>query len=172
MPVIGPAPIPQGSFLQRYRDEGGYADCYLAQLPGQVSQADFVTAFYTTRLFRLERWILSVFAKRPSSDDEAAELARGERDRFAAWQVERRSDNEMLLCDFSGRTRSWLMTEPVDVGAASGGTLLRFGSAVVPRIDPATGERSLGPVFRVLLGFHKLYSRLLLRAACARLRTH
>ena len=172
MPVIKRAPIPQGSFLERYQDEGSYADCYVAKLPGHVSQADFVTAFYTTGLFRLERRILSVFARRPSSDDEAAELARGERDSFAAWQVEQRSDNELLLCDFSGRTRSWLMTEPVDAGAASSGTLLRFGSAVVPRTDPASGERSLGPVFGALLGFHKMYSRLLLRAACARLRTH
>ena len=171
MPVIKRAPIPQGSFLERYQDEGSYADCYVAKLPGHVSQADFVTAFYTTGLSRLERRILSVFARRPSSDDEAAELARGERDSFAAWQVEQRSDNELLLCDFSGRTRSWLMTEPVDAGAASSGTLLRFGSAVVPRTDPASGERSLGPVFGALLGFHKMYSRLLLRAACARLRT-
>ncbi|MEZ5521130.1 MAG: hypothetical protein R3F08_06635 [Dokdonella sp.] len=172
MPVIERAQIPRGSFLKRYEDEGGYADCYVAQLPGHVSQAAFVAAFYTTGLFRLERWILSVFAKRPSSDDEAAELARGERERFAAWQVEQRSGNQLLLRDFSGRTRSWLMTEPVDAGAASSGTLLRFGSAVVSRTDPATGEHSLGPAFRALLGFHKLYSRQLLRAACARLRTH
>lgn len=172
MPVIERVPIPQGSFLQRYQGEGSHADCYLAQLPGHVSQADFVTAFYTTRLFRLERWILAVFVSRPSSDDEAAQLARGERDRFAAWHVEQRSDNELLLCDFSGRTRSWLMTEPVEGGAGSSGTLLRFGSAVVPRVDPANGRRSLGAAFRVLLGFHKLYSRLLLRAACTRLRTH
>ncbi|SFN27453.1 hypothetical protein SAMN05216289_11115 [Dokdonella immobilis] len=144
----------------------------LVQRLPKVSQAEFVSAFYTTGLFRLERWILSVFARRPSSDEEAFQLARGERDRFAAWQVEQRSENELLLCDFSGRTRSWLMTEPTAVGADSTGTLLRFGSAVVSRVDPATGTRSLGTLFHLLLGFHRLYSRLLLRAACARLRAH
>jgi hypothetical protein len=40
---------------------------------------------------------------------------------------------------------------------------------VVPRIDPASGKSSLGLVYRALLGFHKVYSRLLLGAAAMRL---
>jgi len=68
------------------------------------------------------------------------------------------------MCDFQSRTRSWLMVEP---GAAS--TRLYFGSGIVPRVDRRTGEKRMGPGFRALLGFHKLYSRALLATACARL---
>jgi hypothetical protein len=49
------------------------------------------------------------------------------------------------------------------------GTSLYFGSAVVPVRSPKTGRTRLGPVFSALLGFHKLYSRVLLRAARRRL---
>lgn len=102
---------------------------------------------------------------RPSHDGEARALAHGQRDAFAAWSVEGRVGNQLLMCDFQSRTRSWLMVEP---GAAS--TRLYFGSGIVPRIDPATGEKRMGPGFRALLGFHKLYSRALLAAARSRLR--
>jgi len=102
---------------------------------------------------------------RPSDDGEARALARGERTAFAAWSVEGRADNQLLMCDFQSRTRSWLMVEP---GVAS--TRLYFGSGIVPRIDPVTGEKRMGPGFRALLGFHKLYSRALLAAARARLK--
>ncbi len=40
---------------------------------------------------------------------------------------------------------------------------------LVPKVDKATGRKSTGWAFTVLLGFHRLYSRLLLRAAVARL---
>ena len=43
------------------------------------------------------------------------------------------------------------------------------GKVQFPRTDPATGERRMGAAFAALLGFHKLYSRLLLRSASARL---
>jgi hypothetical protein len=49
------------------------------------------------------------------------------------------------------------------------GTRLYFGSAVVPVHSLKRGRTSLGPVFTALLGFHKLYSRVLLRAAERRL---
>lgn len=48
-------------------------------------------------------------------------------------------------------------------------TRLFFGSAVVPIIDRRSGEARMGPVFQALLGFHKLYSRILLRATVTRL---
>jgi hypothetical protein len=57
-----------------------------------------------------------------------------------------------------------------EVGSAAGsGTRLYFGSAVVPVVDAKSGQPTLGFAFRALLGFHKLYSRVLLRAARARL---
>ena len=55
---------------------------------------------------------------------------------------------------------------------AAGGparTRLYFGSAVVPVANAGSGEDSIGFAFRALLGFHKLYSRVLLRSAAARL---
>jgi hypothetical protein len=99
---------------------------------------------------------------------QARALARGESETFAAWHVEGRMADQLLLCDFRGRTRSWLMTAAIP-GADSMSTRLYFGSAVVPVVDPRSGRKAMGFVFRVLLGFHKIYSRVLLRAAVSRL---
>ncbi|MGH8241864.1 MAG: hypothetical protein ACRETY_00780 [Steroidobacteraceae bacterium] len=133
-----------------------------------MTHAEFVEAFYTTALFKLERWILQFAAALPSTDGEARALARGERDSFAAWTVEARAPDQLLMRDVTGRTRSWLM---VAKAGQPSGTRLYFGSVVVPVLDPKTGRTSLGPVHGRLLGFHKLYSRLLLRAAARKLRT-
>jgi len=48
-------------------------------------------------------------------------------------------------------------------------TRLFFGSAVVPIVDKRSGAVRMGAAYRALLGFHKLYSRLLLHAAVGRL---
>ena len=61
------------------------------------------------------------------------------------------------------------MATAIDSGNDSTGTRLYFGSAVVPRRSARAGKPSLGPLFSALLGFHKLYSRILLRAARSRL---
>jgi hypothetical protein len=45
---------------------------------------------------------------------------------------------------------------------------LYFGSAVVPVKNRKTSKVELGLIFRALLGFHKIYSVVLLRAARAR----
>ena len=124
-----------------------------------------VASFYTTSLFRVERWILAWAVGRPSTDAEAQALADGERDTFAAWRVEDRRADQLLLGDFTGRTKSWLMVEPL-LGSR---TRLYFGSAVVPRVEAKTGQRTMGTGFSLLLGFHRLYSRLLLAAAARRL---
>ncbi len=167
MPKIRYCALPDSALLQKYAVVGTYTDCYAVDLDRRISQSEFVSAFYTTWLFKLERWILAWAVNRPSSDAEASELAATSRDAFAAWRVEQRTHDQLLMCDFIGRTRSWLMTAPR--ADHDDGTRLYFGSAVVPRIDPATGARSLGVSYRALLGFHRLYSRLLLGAACARL---
>jgi len=62
----------------------------------------FVEAFYATALFKLERWLLRFLVARPSTDAEAHELARGERYSFAAWSVEARTPDQVLLRDFNG----------------------------------------------------------------------
>ena len=151
MSTIQSRPLPDGTLLDSYRRNGAYADCYATDIAGEVSHSRFIEAFYTPRVFKLERWILGLAVSRPSTDAQAGQLARRE--------------NELLLCDLHGHTRSWLMTESLD----GGGTRLYFGSAVVPSRDPRTGVTRMGSGFRALLGFHKLYSGILLGAARARL---
>lgn len=166
MAAVTVQPLPAPSFLRRYLQAGAYVDCYATELPGHVSQARFVEAFYTTWIFKLERAILAWVVDRPSSDAEATGLAHGEVDSFAAWDVERQSDNQLLLRDLHGRTRSWLMAVPVD-GPAGATTRLYFGSAVVRVASQGAGKRGGG--FRLLLGFHKVYSKVLLATARSRL---
>lgn len=166
--MIERRPVPASSLLARHAGADGYADCYCTEIDGSVSHAEFVEAFYTTPLFKVERLILRLAVSRPYTDAEARRLARGERDQFAAWSVKARDANQLLLADFSGRTCSWLMTEAVDSGGVAR-TRLYFGSAVLPRRDRASGRSSLGFAFSALLGFHKLYSRALLASACSRL---
>ncbi|KNG92861.1 hypothetical protein [Pseudaestuariivita atlantica] len=153
------APLPPGALLARYADRDDcYTDCFTVTVDGPVDLPAYVEAFYTAWLFRIERQILGLAGYR-STDVEARALARSGTDRFAAWTVEDRSDSQLLMCDPSSATRSWLAVAPDEAG-----TRLYFGSAIVP---PEPG-RDLGTVYRALLGFHKLYSRALLATARAR----
>jgi hypothetical protein len=167
MYMVRACPLPAVALTQAYLETGAYTDCYVTDLPRAVTHAEYVEAFYTTALFKLERVLLRLVVSRPSTDAEARALARGERDAFAAWTVEARAPDQVLLCDFTGRTRSWLMVSPAGV---PGGTRLYFGSVVVPERDARTGERVMPATHSRLLGFHKLYSRALLGAAARRLR--
>jgi len=159
------APLPDGALLDRYRsdeDLRAYTDCYAVNLDRQVGLAEYVEAFYTGAVFKLERFILGVLMAKPSTDAQARDLALGNTDHFAAWQVEDRAGDQILLCDFRGKTRSWLMIKPSNDGLR---TTLYFGSAVVhsKNADPEMGIPSLS--FRLLLGFHRLYSKVLLASA-------
>ena len=142
---------------------GSYTDCYAATVDGDIGLDEFVSAFYTTPLFRLERALLRWFARRPSTDPEARAVAEGSVDRFAAWTVEARASDQLLMCDIGGRTRSWFMVVPTRADPPA--TTLHFGSAVIARPNPASGEPELGTAFALLLGFHERYSLWLLRAA-------
>ena len=167
MPLVRPHALPANALLVRYANDGGYADCFVTDVPFSITQADYVEAFYTTWLFKLERLVLLLVAK-PSTDAHARQLARGERTTFAAWSVEAREPDQLLVCDYQGKTRSWLMIEPVfDNGAAM--TRLYFGTGIVPVTDRKSGGRGMSLFFRPLLRFHKHYARALLRAARARL---
>ena len=157
--------LPTEALLARYAAVG-YVDCYTAGVPRPVSQAEYVEAFYTGAVFKLERWLLRLFLAKPSTDEQARQLAAGKLAEFSAWRVEGRATNQLLMCDVGGRTRSWLMTARDADGV---GTRLYFGSAVVAARHPPTGNLRLGFVFNALLGFHKIYSRVLLGAARARL---
>lgn len=164
--------VPSDVLLSKYRNltgpDGAYADCYQTSVSRSVSLADFVFAFYSSPAFRPERVLLGLAVSKPSTDEDARQLANADVDRFSAWSVEDRTDTELLLCDYMGRTRSWLRVVPTGTQTAPR-TTLQFGSAVVPRKDPTTGEATVSIVFRALTGFHDLYSRVLLQGAKARL---
>ena len=168
MSPIHPCELPSSAFLLRYSHSGGYVDCYVADILGSVTLAEFVEAFYTTAVFRLERSILRLAASRASTDAQARQLAQGALDTFAAWSVEERASNQLLLGDFTGRTKSWLMVSAGERDATPS-TRLYFGSAVIPARHPTTGETRLGFPFSALLGFHKRYSQILLSAARSKL---
>lgn len=161
-------PLPDNALLRRYEGRH-YTDCFSVVVPGTVSHQQFIQAFYKTWLFRLERLILKWAVKKPSSDDDVDRLASGEAQSFAAWTVEDRAQDQLLLCDFQGNTRSWLMVEGQG-DHVSGETRLFFGSAVIKNIEQDNGTTEMGQAYRILLGFHKLYSRALLKTACHRLR--
>jgi hypothetical protein len=170
MPSIHQCELPPGALLKKYQHREAYADCYVTQNGRHVSQAEYVGAFYRTPLFKLERLLLAWLVSKPSTDAQASQLASGTVDSFAAWSVEARCEDQLLMCDFQGRTRSWLMVAPAG-GESAGNTRLYFGSAVVPARTPRAGTETpdLGWTFRLLLGFHKLYSRALLFSAKSRL---
>ena len=168
MSVIRSCELPADARLARYAGSGAYADCYVAEIAKPVTHAAFVEAFYTTKVFKLERFILQLLASSPSTDAQAKQLADGKLASFAAWSVEGRAADQLLLSDFTGRTKSWLMVA-TPANAASPSTHLFFGSAVVPLRNRTTGQARPGFAFSALLGFHKLYSRILLGAARARL---
>lgn len=155
---------PDKALVMWYSEVGEYVDCFVIETGARVSLPQFVEAFYTSWLFKMERLVLTL-ATPPSSDMQAAELAAGRRTSFAAWEVESRAVDQLLMRDFTGRTRSWFMVAP-----AAGGTRLYFGSAITATPDRPGKSATIGPIFRVLVGPHRLHSRALLAAASRRLK--
>lgn len=149
-------PVPKASLLAAY-EEHAFTDCYCTSVSESVTLPQFIEAFYNTRLFKLERWLLAKLLGIPSSDKQASLLAQGDAVEFSAWQVESRSSDEILLAAW--QTRSWLFVSPKTTGSPS--TTLFFGSAVISNRED--GKFSI--VFHLLGGFHRLYSKLLLSAA-------
>jgi hypothetical protein len=168
MPTILSFPLPDAALLNTCLANGEYTDCFAVDVVGSISHEQFVVAFYTTFVFKLERAILKWAVAKPSTDAQAKQLAAGAIDEFAAWHVEQRCTDQLLMSDFQSRTRSWLMVAPITVGNVAG-TRLYFGSAVVPVTNRKTGKAELGLVFRAMLGLHKIYSIILLRSAMVRL---
>ena len=52
---IQPHPLPSNALLTKYASAGAYADCFATDIARTVSHAEFVEAFYTGRLFKLDR---------------------------------------------------------------------------------------------------------------------
>ena len=155
------------SLLASYA-ENGYADSYCTDLPGHISMEGYVFSFYTTALFKLERFILTWTVLKPSNDLQAKELMDGKTDKFAAWTIEARKENELLMCDMLKRTRSWFMVNHTGTKDTPR-TQLYFGTGIAPATRGATVKTSIGLFFILLLPFHKLYSVFLLLFAKRRL---
>ena len=151
--------------LKPYADQGSYTDCFFTELPGQHSLEQFAINFYTSWLFKLERWILAKAIDKPSSDADAHSLMQEKSDIFSAWKVEARAPGQILMCDFRAKTRHWLLVEQT-VKDNTDQTRFYFGSAVV-QSDSDSASQKL--VFSSLLWFHKIYSVALLRCARQRL---
>jgi hypothetical protein len=159
--------LPEDSLLRTHRGGvrpeswRGQGDCFGLAVDRVVSLEEFVFAFYTSPIFRIERLILALLAGAPSTDIQARRLADGAGGSFAVWRAGARTATQLLMCDRYERTRSWFRVVPL----SDGKTLLQFGSAVASRSGdhPARGLR--GGFFRLLLKFHVVYSQLLLHAA-------
>lgn len=163
MPAVQECQLPGDALLDRYRRSGDYTDCFCTVIDRPVGLAEFITAFYTTTLFKSERLVLKWFASRPSTDDDVAELACATSNEFAAWSVESRAADQLLLRDFRGNTRSWLMVRAGVDGARV--ATLYFGSAVTASTQRQDGSRQLEKRFRALMWLHRRYSVALLSAA-------
>jgi hypothetical protein len=159
-------PVPETALHAKYARNGGHADCFVTEIARPVTHAEFVEAFYTTWLFKLERLVLTCLLFKPSTDAEARALARGERDRFAAWFLEARAPDELLVHDYQNKTRSWLKVEPLPGEAAR--TRLCFGTGILAIAD-RDGVPRLSIFFKLLMGFHLIYARSLLSTARSRL---
>lgn len=150
-----------GSHPERWRT---YVDCFCTRVADDVSLSDFVFAFYTSALFRIERWILRVTIGAASIDADARAVATGSAKTFAAWYVGERTADQLLMCDRYESTRSWFRVVPLN----DGGTLLQFGSGIAARASKNGGGMTISRGFRFLVGFHVVYSRLLLWQASRR----
>ena len=147
-----------GLYPERWRESG---DCFTISADRVVSLAEFVLAFYTSPVFRIERVILGLLVGAPSTDIDARCLAEGTTASFAIWRVGERTAVQLLMCDRYERTRSWFGV----VALGDGKTLLQFGSAVASRSSPRAVPRARGSLFGLLLRFHVVYSQVLLYAA-------
>jgi hypothetical protein len=164
--------VPDDALLKTYRGGrqperwGTYADCFAVTIDREIDLTDFVFAFYTSPVFRIEGFILHLLLGASSSKADARAVAGGTSETFSAWYVGQRTATQLLMCDRYERTRSWFCVAP----ASGGGTRLQFGSAVAAKRDQRTGAPALSGGFHILLWFHILYSQVLLRAAKLNLR--
>ncbi len=56
---VRPSLLPTDALLASYSSSGAYTDCYSVRLDRPASLGEFMEAFYTTRVFKLERWLLA-----------------------------------------------------------------------------------------------------------------
>lgn len=153
--------VPEGSLLAGFGGPADYRDCFMREVAGDVSLGEFIERFYLSTAFLPERLILNALGT-PAGGADVRALASGKADRFGAWKVVGRRDArsgsaavarenaEILMESKDTNTASWFCVEPLEVN-----TRLLFGSWV-GGIDQSG--------WRVMLGVHVWYSKLLLGA--------
>jgi hypothetical protein len=164
LPVKIVETLPDDSYLHEFAARRAHTDGFYCDLSGTITLSDFIDGFYTSWLFKLERLILALAIAKPSTDREALALARGELETFAAWSVEMRCHNQIIMRDYQSKTRSWLMCE-----RRGSGTRLYFGTIIEPSIIIDETRADLGFWFHLLMPAHIIYSKALLKAACDQL---
>lgn len=164
MTQVSAPELPPESLLARLRGPECYRDAFRASLPGEVSLGELVTAFFSSRVFLTERMALHLIG-RGAGQAEIAALAAGETQRFAAWEMEAREENQLLMHDFLDQTCCWLAVSTRGPDGALCGPL------PVPEVGRTfiwfgTGVREVGgPIMRHLQGAHRFYARQLLAGA-------
>ncbi len=169
MTRIATCELPDNGLTKTYLAKGAHTDCYYIDIAAKVTLAQYLQAFYNTPVFSVEKTLLTTFAKKHIRNNDINVLADGNCDSFSIWTVEQRTDNQILLCEFTQSTRSWLMVDYLGT-AEQPITRLYFGSVVVPKIVSPSGKSTFGILFYAFAGFHKLYSRALLKSAFNALR--
>lgn len=169
MLLLQHVPTLEDSFLNVYRQQRAYTDSYALDFSHGVTLSQYVEAFYSSKVFKIERWLLNCLFNCYANDELAGCLGRGEVSQFSIWTVEMRDDEQLLLCDVFQRTRSWLMCRQSP--DPSKGTQLYFGSAVLPKRHSTDGKPVFGCAFHALHGFHHAYSQALLRSTYHKLTT-
>ena len=124
MALVESTDVPEGSLLANYGGAQDYRDCFVREVPGEVSLGDFIERFYGSMAFLPERLVLKALDTRASRADARA-LANGRSEGFGVWEMVERRENEILLTSEPTGTASWLSVEPI-----AGGTRLYFGSWV------------------------------------------
>ena len=168
MATVTACDVPEGSLLAEFGGPADYRDCFIRDVPGDVSLADFIERFYCSMAFLPERLVLRAIAG-PSSRSDARAVARGEALCFGAWKVVERREFEALLDSQATGTACWFRVEalPTD-SAAVGQTGTPSRSAVVGRKTRLYFGSWVGNVeqtgWNSMLGPHVWYSRLLLGA--------
>ncbi|MEP5155338.1 hypothetical protein [Planktotalea sp.] len=165
MTRIDHIPLPPHAFLDRFSSEAGaHTDCYVTEVPAHVDLERFIATFFDTWVFRLERKLLAIFARQSSGQEDVKALAHGASEKLAMWRLVERDENQILLRVGDGPIRSWLMRSDLQAG-----TQLYFGSALLAVAKDKRGNPSVGFFANALMGFHRLYSRILLQAAARKL---
>lgn len=147
-------------------------DCFSIEVDGNVSLEEFANAFLTSRVFKLERKLLPV----RSTDEEASEFARGERQTFAEWRASDRHESEMLSVwgeppqehedsgDPGVHGATWLGVAPAE-GEDNPRTRLMLGSSIWGQANAFTMV-----ILTLATPLHGIYSQVLLQSAADRLR--